>query len=132
MRYGRCGQPAHRVRQARWSVRHDDGGSVRPASRISAAGGAGQATVFGAVAELYDRARPGYPPQALEFVLPTDPGLVLELGAGTGQLTRSLTGRRVKVIAMDPDAHMLAVLRERLPGVEVRRGSAEQIPLPGL
>jgi SAM-dependent methyltransferase len=97
---------------------------------MSPASGAGQATVFGTVAELYDRARPGYPPQAVEFVLPPDPGLVLELGAGTGQLTRSLTGRGLNVIAMDPDAQMLAVLRERLSGVEVRRGRAEQIPLP--
>ncbi len=59
--------------------------------------------------------------------MPEDAELVVELGAGTGKLTRAVAALGVRVVAVEPDARMLAVLRERgLDGVE---GSAEAIPL---
>jgi SAM-dependent methyltransferase len=82
---------------------------------------------FGAHAEAYERARPAWPEEAARWLVPSDAELVVELGAGTGKLTRSLTTLGVEVVAVEPDPRMLAVLRERgLAGVA---GSAEAIPL---
>ena len=55
---------------------------------------------------------------------------VLDLGAGTGKLTRSLVALGHEVIAVEPSPEMLAQLRRVLPEVEAIEGSAEQIPLP--
>jgi SAM-dependent methyltransferase len=111
---------------------------------------------FGSRAESYDRMRPPYPEQAVDFVLAgRPPGRVLDLGAGTGKLTRTLLGRAAEVIAVEPDDQMRAVLAATvlaatdlpagpptagplqaelptagLPRVEVLAGSAERLPLP--
>lgn len=87
------------------------------------------------MAAAYARHRPGYAPAALDWALepvsdraPLD---VLDLGAGTGALTRQLVGRpAIKVTAVEPDALMLAELRRCLPGLDAREGTAEDIPLP--
>lgn len=55
---------------------------------------------------------------------------VLDLGAGTGKLTATLVGLGAEVVAVEPDAAMLAELHRSLPGVRALRGSAEAIPLP--
>lgn len=82
---------------------------------------------FGAHAGAYERARPGWPEDAARWLVPEDAALVVELGAGTGKLTRAVAALGVRVIAVEPDARMLAVLRgSGLEGVE---GSAEAIPL---
>ena len=54
----------------------------------------------------------------------------LDVGCGTGALTDVLVQRLRprQVCAIDPSESFLAVMRERLPGVEVRRGRAEQLP----
>src|SRR5262245_33748696 len=82
---------------------------------------------FGAHADAYERARPEWPEEAAHWVVPTDARLVVELGAGTGKLTRALAALGVRVVAVEPDARMLAVLREH--GLEGVEGSAESIPL---
>ncbi len=89
-----------------------------------------QAGAFGAAAALYERARPGYPEGALEWLLPQNGHRVLDLGAGTGKLTRLIAQHDVEVEAVDPSPQMLAQLREQLPQVRTRVGSAESIPLP--
>ena len=82
---------------------------------------------FGAHADEYDLARPEWPVDVARWFVPEDATLVIELGAGTGKLTRSLGTLGVRVLAVEPDARMLAVLRARgLGGVP---GSAEEIPL---
>jgi SAM-dependent methyltransferase len=84
-----------------------------------------------AAAEAYERGRPGYPPEAVADVV-GELGplrLVLDLAAGTGKLTRELVRHAGRVIAVEPSAAMLAVLRERLPEVEARAGTAEVIPV---
>lgn len=88
------------------------------------------ANSFGPAAGTYERGRPTYPATALNWLLP--PGLprVLDLGAGTGKLTRSLTERGLPVTAVDPSDGMLTELRRILPAVPAHRGSAEDIPLP--
>jgi len=54
---------------------------------------------------------------------------VLDLGAGTGKLTRALVPRFARVIAVEPDDAMRTVLEEVVPGAESLAGSAEAIPL---
>jgi len=82
---------------------------------------------FGAHAEEYDLARPEWPVEVARWFVPEDAALVVELGAGTGKLTRAVDALGVRVIAVEPDARMRAVLRgDALEGVE---GSAEEIPI---
>jgi SAM-dependent methyltransferase len=52
------------------------------------------------------------------------------VGAGTGKLTRVVAGFGAEVVAIDPDAAMLAELRSHVPGVPTFVGSAERMPLP--
>ncbi len=96
-----------------------------------------RAASFGIGADTYERSRPAYPPEAVDWLLPDilrralpDPATrrVLDLGAGTGKLTRQLASRGVDLVAVDPSAGMLAELRRLLPDIEARQGSAEAIP----
>jgi SAM-dependent methyltransferase len=89
---------------------------------------------FGAVAGDYDRLRPEPSPEALDWLLPTGARDALEIGAGTGLLTRLLAGRIKHVTAVEPDDRMRAVLSSRLSEagatVEVVAGQAEALPCP--
>lgn len=87
-------------------------------------------TSFGSVAADYAALRPGYPADAVAFLLGPRPRRVLDLGAGTGLLTEVLLAAGHEVVAVDPAAEMLAQLRARLPQVEAAVGDAEAIPLP--
>ncbi|MGK5543176.1 class I SAM-dependent methyltransferase [Streptomyces sp. URMC 127] len=89
-----------------------------------------QALSFGAAAAAYQRGRPPYPPQAIDWMVPGDTRRILDLGAGTGKLTRQLRERGLDVIAVEPDEQMRAVLAHHLPDVPALAGSAEAIPLP--
>jgi SAM-dependent methyltransferase len=81
---------------------------------------------FGAHADAYERARPAWPGEVARWFVPDGAALVVELGAGTGKLTRAVAALGVRVVAVEPDPRMLAVLRGlELEGVE---GSAEAIP----
>jgi SAM-dependent methyltransferase len=85
---------------------------------------------FGANAADYDRLRPGYPAAALDWaVAGADIRTALDLGAGTGLLTKSLVDRGFEVVAVEPDGQMRGVLANRLPEVAVHSGYAEDIPL---
>ena len=85
---------------------------------------------FGSVAADYDRYRPSPPPQALDWLVPADASAVLDLAAGTGAVTRELVGRVARIIAVEPDERMRAVLAARCPEAEVLAGCGEDIPLP--
>ena len=85
---------------------------------------------FGSVAAAYDRYRPAPPPQALDWLIPPDAAAVLDLAAGTGAVTRLLIGRAARVVAVEPDERMRAVLAARCPEAEVLEGRGEDIPLP--
>ncbi|CAN01527.1 class I SAM-dependent methyltransferase [Clavibacter michiganensis] len=84
---------------------------------------------FGGVSEQYDRVRPAYPDEAVAWMLPAGARRVVDLGAGTGKLTRLLADRGLDVTAVEPDDRMRAVLADRLPGVTAVRGSGEAIPV---
>lgn len=88
-----------------------------------------RATAFGRYARDYDRWRPDYPPDAVDWVLPPGATRVADVGAGTGRLTGLLVARGLDVDAVEPDADMLAVLRERWPGVRAHRAGADRLPL---
>jgi SAM-dependent methyltransferase len=85
---------------------------------------------FGSVAEDYDRYRPAPPPRALDWLIRPDARAILDLAAGTGAVTRQLIGRAPRVVAVEPDDRMRAVLAARCPEAEVLAGRGEDIPLP--
>jgi SAM-dependent methyltransferase len=91
-----------------------------------------QAQSFGAAAELYDRIRPTYPAEALTWALTAGNGgkRVVDLGAGTGIMTRVLVGLGYDVVAVEPDQLMRERLVAASPGVHALAGAAELIPLP--
>ncbi|GAA1646647.1 class I SAM-dependent methyltransferase [Actinoplanes couchii] len=72
----------------------------------------------------------GWPGEALDWLLPGDVGRVVEVGAGTGRLTRRLWERGLDVVAVDPSVAMLGELRRAVPGVATHVGDAGAIPLP--
>ena len=95
-------------------------------------GGSGQqrSLSFGSQAAAYERGRPSYPPEAIDWLLPRGARDVLDLGAGTGKLTTRLAERGLDVVAVDPLPEMLEVLTSSLPDIPALLGTAEQIPLP--
>jgi SAM-dependent methyltransferase len=78
-------------------------------------------TVFDEVSDDYDRHRPSYPDvlvdQACESAGLGPGSAVLEIGCGTGQLTRRLLARGLRVTAVEPGRQLLARAREQLEGL---------------
>lgn len=85
---------------------------------------------FGTIAEDYDGLRPYPPPEAVDWLMPFECEVAIDVGAGTGLFTRAIVGRATQVVAVEPDPRMRAVLAERSPGVRVMEGAGEAIPLP--
>jgi SAM-dependent methyltransferase len=94
------------------------------------AAGEARSTSFGQVAGDYDRVRPDPPEEALDWLVPGDCEIAVDLGAGTGLFTRALQRRVRQVIAVEPDDRMRAVLAARSPGVRAVAGRGEAIPVP--
>lgn len=88
---------------------------------------------FEQVADLYERVRPSYPDEAVDWLVGRlgidSSSTVLDLGAGTGKLTRMLVPRAARVIAVEPGPEMLAQLRRAVPEADAVLGAAEAIPL---
>ncbi len=89
-----------------------------------------RAVSFGAVSEQYAQFRPPPPPEVLDVLLPAQASAVVDVGAGTGNLTALLVQRVAQVSALEPDARMRAVLARRVPQATILEGAAEQMPLP--
>lgn len=88
-----------------------------------------RATSFGQAVDAYDSARPSYPRNAVDWLVPADAATIVDLGAGTGKFTSLLVDARRQVIAVEPSPAMLARLGEQLPTVDARPGTAEAIPV---
>jgi SAM-dependent methyltransferase len=91
------------------------------------------AAAYARAAGEYERARPDYPAAAVEWLagrLRLRPGrTVLDLGAGTGKLTRQLAATGVELVAVEPLDQMRAHLEETTPRARALAGRAEEIPL---
>jgi SAM-dependent methyltransferase len=90
-----------------------------------------RALSFGTVSEDYDRFRPGPVPAVLDWLLAPDAAAAVDLGAGTGALTRLLVDRVAQVTAVEPDPRMRAVLARHIPAATVVEGTGEAIPVAG-
>lgn len=89
------------------------------------------ASSFGATASAYDQHRPDYASAAVRWALAPAPGpRILDLGAGTGELTSTLVALGADVIAVEPEPAILTELHHALPDVRALADSAETIPLP--
>jgi SAM-dependent methyltransferase len=82
------------------------------------------------VAADYDRLRPSPAPPALDWLVPDDCELAVDLAAGTGLFTRALAPRVGAVIAVEPDPRMREMFEVRAPGIRIRDGRGESIPMP--
>jgi len=90
----------------------------------------GPYTAFAEVAGAYERGRPEYPVEAVRWLAGDEPRDVVDLGAGTGKLTRALVELGHRVTAIEPLPEMLELLPAAAPGAFAILGSAEIIPLP--
>jgi SAM-dependent methyltransferase len=96
-----------------------------------------QRFVFGEVAELYDRARAGYPEALVDDVMDSVQGdgrplRALEVGAGTGKATLAFARRDVEIVALEPSPAMAAVAMRhcsRFPGVRFAGATFEEWPV---
>ena len=88
-------------------------------------------TVFDEVADEYDRTRPMYPDALVDRACAVaglgygDP--VLEIGCGTGQLTRSLIARGLRVTAVEPGGNLIRLAGQNLAGTGSGTGSVELV-----
>lgn len=97
---------------------------------------------FDETASTYAAARPAYPVDAVAWLVPPEASAqrlrggkcvgarVLDLGAGTGKLTRQLVDAGFSVVSVEPSPQMGAELTAYVPKAELRIGTAEAIPLP--
>ena len=91
--------------------------------------------VFGSVADRYETARPGYPPEIADAIRSyhgSTPASVVEIGAGTGKGTAVLAAIGAPLTCIEPDPRMAVRLRGNFPQVDVHVGPFEEwTPPPG-
>lgn len=91
-------------------------------------------TTFDDVAELYDRARPGYPSELVrdlrELSALGPQTRVLEIGPGTGQATVELAASGAHVVAVERGARLARMLRRKVGSVDVVVSTFESWPIP--
>ena len=80
-------------------------------------------------AAAHEHGRPGYPPEAVRWLVPGEHKHVLEIGAGTGKLTEQILAAGHAVHAVDRDPVMLEVLHTQLEGVHVSEGTVEELEI---
>lgn len=85
---------------------------------------------FDETAPTYAVVRAAYPAAALGWLVPPGARRVLDVGAGTGKLTRQLVDGGLDVVAVEPSPQMAAELAACVPEAELLLGTAEEIPLP--
>ena len=79
--------------------------------------------------EDYERGRPGWPPDAVRIPRLPPTATVVDLGAGTGKLTRLLVSAFDRVVAVEPADAMRRLLVALCPEAETLSGTGQEIPL---
>jgi SAM-dependent methyltransferase len=109
------------------------GQEVSPPVAVSTPVHTAAATGFARAAEAYERSRPDYPSEAVDrLVQELELGTacsVLDLGAGTGKLTRMLVATGARITAVEPVEPMRRALARAVPHAGVVGGAAEAIPV---
>ena len=86
-------------------------------------------------ADAYERARPEYPEPAVAALVAAlsvrRGATVVDLGAGTGKLTRSLVPTGARLVGIEPLAGMRTELARAVPAARVVAGTAGALPLAG-
>ena len=89
-------------------------------TRLPALGARHYGTVFDEIAGEYDRIRPAYPDELVDRACQVagigDGDQVLEIGCGSGQLTRSLVARGLHVTALEPGPNLIVLAGQNLAG----------------
>jgi len=91
--------------------------------------------LFSGKAEVYAKARPGYPDAAMDYISTLVPpnAVFADIGAGTGKFTVLLAKRGYSVLAVEPNTDMREQLDLTLslyPNAKIIDGSAEYTALP--
>jgi ubiquinone/menaquinone biosynthesis C-methylase UbiE len=93
--------------------------------------------VFDEIAVEYDRRRPAYPDELIDQACQVagigSGDRVLEVGCGSGQLTRGLAARGLHVTALEPGKNLIALARQNLEGageVDFANAQFEEALLP--
>lgn len=81
-------------------------------------------------AKKFAHLRPGYPREAVEFLVGASDSKVADVGAGTGKLTRVLVELGHRVVAIEPSPDMIRELMREQPKVRALLGSGERTGLP--
>jgi SAM-dependent methyltransferase len=84
---------------------------------------------FGAIAEQYNSYRPGPPAEVADWITPRLCHVAVDIGAGTGALTKHLVTRAQEVYAVEPDERMASVLIRLGGNVQHLHSTAEKISL---
>jgi len=88
---------------------------------------------FGSQTDAYEKGRPDYPPDAVNFLISAlgiaSGSKIIDLGAGTGKFTRLLLPTGAEMIAIEPVEGMRDKFSSLLPSVKIHPGSAEAIPV---
>jgi len=87
---------------------------------------------FGAEAERYDQTRPSYPSALIDTLTASGPGVAIDVGCGTGQLTRLLCDAGWSITGVEADPRMAAVARTRGLDVDVSTFEAWEGPTSSL
>lgn len=90
-----------------------------------------RAASFGSVAAEYERARPGYPREAVRWLSGDDAAEVLDVAAGTGKLTTAIDDAGHRVVALEPSVEMLHQLKRQRGSIPAVAGRAEALPFGG-
>jgi SAM-dependent methyltransferase len=89
-----------------------------------------RSTSFGKVAQHYDTFRPGPPVDVVRWLFPEAVDTVVDIGAGTGALSRLLRDVARRVVAVEPDPEMRQLLAASIAGLVVLDGTGESLPVP--
>lgn len=87
---------------------------------------------FDRAGDQYERGRPEYPQCAVDFLISkigiTSTSTVVDLGAGTGKLTKLLLPTKAKILAVEPVEGMRKKFSALLPDVTLLNGTIVSLP----